>query len=68
MDKKEGGKSLGQEGENRPSTFADIIYVNRSYLRLSIGKKSRSRSTIKGKTENKLIDSQAGQRRFTAPF
>jgi hypothetical protein len=68
MDKKEGGKSLGQEGENRPSTFADIIYVNRSYLRLLIREKSRSRPLLKGKTENKWVDSQAGQRRFTAPF
>jgi hypothetical protein len=38
---------LGRREKNRPSTFADIMYVNRSYLRLSIRKKSRS--IIKGK-------------------
>jgi hypothetical protein len=39
MNKKEGGKSLlGVGGENRPSTFADILYVNCPYLRLLIRK------------------------------
>jgi hypothetical protein len=65
MNKKEGGKSLlGVGGENRPSTFADILYVNCPYLRFSIRKNREQEPSLKEKSENSIIDSPAGQRRI----